>query len=143
MRLTLQRRNEAFHFEATNESGQSIHLDANPAIGGKDKGLRPMETVLAGLGGCSAIDIGLILFKQKVTLEDFWIDIDADREQGKSPALFTDIRLHYHFAGDVLPEKAERAIRLSIDKYCSVAKILAPTANIRTQFTIHTLNEHV
>ncbi|MEO0469754.1 MAG: OsmC family protein [Bacteroidota bacterium] len=143
MKLTLQRRNQAFHFEAINEGGQSIQLDANPSIGGENKGMRPMETIIAGLGGCSAIDIGLILKKQKIEPEKLWIDIEAEREAGKTPALFTDIYLHYHFEGNIPSEKAERAIRLSIDKYCSVAKILAPTANIHTQFTIHPVKEHV
>ena len=77
-----------------------------------------------GLGGCSAIDIALILKKQKQQVDDFTISIDAERQTGKEPALWETIVMHFKFKGKVDLEKAERAVALSVEKYCSVAKTL-------------------
>ena len=77
-----------------------------------------------GLGGCSAIDIVLILKKQKQQVDDFAISIDAERETGKEPSLWKDIVLHFKLKGKIDKEKAERAVALSVEKYCSVSKTL-------------------
>lgn len=136
MKLELKRLNQAFHYEVTNETGQSIHLDSSPDAGGENLGLRPMETVLAALMGCSSIDVGLILKKQKQEIRDYRVEVRADRRD-EVPRIFTHIYLHFHIYGPVEPKKVERAIALSMDKYCSVTKILEPTAEIHTQFTVH------
>ena len=136
MKLELKRLNQAFHYEVSNETGQSIHLDSSPDAGGENLGLRPMETVLAALMGCSSIDVGLILKKQKQEIRDYRVEVQAERRD-EIPRIFTDIYLHFHLYGDLSPTKVERAIALSMTKYCSVTKILEPTANIHTQFTIH------
>jgi len=130
MTIDLERKNNAFHFEATNESGVKIQIDASPAIGGENKGARPMELLIMGLGGCSAIDILNILYKQKVVIESMRIKIDAEREAEATPSLFTDIHITYYIKGQVDRNKAERAVNLSLDKYCSVAKTLEKTAKI-------------
>lgn len=130
MIIDLERKNNAFHFEATNESGVKIQIDASPAIGGENKGARPMEMLIMGLGGCSAIDILNILYKQKVAVEGFRIKIDAEREPDATPSLFKDIHITFYIKGEVDRNKAERAINLSLDKYCSVAKTLEKTAKI-------------
>lgn len=136
MNLQLQRHNDAFHFEVINETGQSIHLDSSPDEGGENLGLRPMETVIAALMGCSSIDVGLILKKGKQVLRDYRVEARAERRD-EIPRIFTHIYLHFHLYGEIDPKKAERAINLSMEKYCSVTKILEPTAEIHTQFTIH------
>ena len=90
MNIKLERKNTAYHFEAINESGQIVNIDANPSIGGENKGARPMELLIMGLGGCSAIDILLILKKQKIEPTGLSISIDADREKDAVPSLFTN-----------------------------------------------------
>ena len=91
MKIKLQRQNDYYHFIAQNESGAELHLDASPSIGGQNKGFRPMESLLAGLGGCSAIDIISILKKQRQQIDDFKIEIDADRKTDVLPSIFNSI----------------------------------------------------
>lgn len=124
MRIELKRVDGDFHFEAKSETGNIAHMDASENIGGQNKGVRPMQMLIMGLGGCSAIDIALILKKQKQQVDDFTISIDAERETGKEPALWETVVMHFKFKGKVDKEKAERAVALSVDKYCSVAKTL-------------------
>lgn len=136
MKIELKRKNDAVHFEAENEAGFKINIDGSPAIGGENKGARPMELLLMGLGGCSGIDIISILKKMKQHVENFSISIDADREQGKEPSLFEKIHVVFQLSGDLDPVKVEKAIQLSMDKYCSVAKTLEKTATISYSFSI-------
>ena len=88
MKISLNRVDDAFNFEATNEDGIIISIDAAPAIGGNDNGVRPMQLIIMGLGGCSAIDVINILKKQKQEIEGFSIDIQADRFENQEPSLF-------------------------------------------------------
>ncbi|MDG1850178.1 MAG: OsmC family protein [Flavobacteriales bacterium] len=135
MNIELVRKNKAFHFEATDSSNQKVQIDAGPKVGGEDKGTRPMDLLLMALGGCSSIDIGLILKKQKQELEDFKVQITADREDAV-PSLFKKINLHFILWGDLKEKKVIKSIELSLEKYCSVAKILEPTAEITYSFEI-------
>jgi len=130
MQVTIKHINEAFGFEAENETGKKITMDANAAFGGNNLGFTPMQLLIAAIGGCSSIDIVSILKKQKQDIKSFDIKVDADREQGKEPSLFTNIHVSYFLTGEIDPEKAQRAADLSIEKYCSVAKILEKTAII-------------
>jgi putative redox protein len=136
MKVELRRVNNAFHFEAVGAAGVPVHLDGSPDIGGVDAGARPMEMILMGLGGCSAIDIVLILQKQRQVIEDMTISIDADRVPNEIPSLFKTIHVHYNFKGDLQIDKVTRAIELSMEKYCSVTAILNKTAVITHSFTI-------
>ncbi|MBA3971029.1 MAG: OsmC family protein [Bacteroidetes bacterium] len=124
MRIELKRLDDAFHFEATSETGNVAQMDAGENIGGLNKGVRPMQMLLMGLGGCSAIDIVLILKKQKQVIEEFTISIDGERETGKEPALWKTVVVHFKLKGQIDKEKAERAVQLSMEKYCSVSKTL-------------------
>ncbi len=124
MRIELKRLNDAFHFEAKSETGNIAHMDGGENIGGHNKGVRPMQMLVMGLGGCSAIDIVLILKKQKQVIEDFEISIDGEREEGKEPSLWKNIEVHFKLKGQFDKEKVERAVQLSMDKYCSVSKTL-------------------
>lgn len=130
MQVTIKRIDDAFGFEAENETGKKITMDANAAFGGKNLGFTPMQLLIAAIGGCSSIDIVNILKKQKQEIKNFDIKIDADREQGKEPSLFTNIHVSYFLTGEIDLDKAQRAADLSIEKYCSVAKILEKTASI-------------
>lgn len=124
MRIELKRLDDAFHFEAVSESGNVAHMDAGENIGGHNKGVRPMQMLLMGLGGCTAIDVVMILKKQKQEILDFKISIDGEREQGKEPSLWKDVSIHFHFKGKIDVEKAIRAVELSMEKYCSVSRTL-------------------
>jgi len=137
MKLNIKRLNDNFHMEASNEDGNTIQMDGSPDIGGDGKGMRPMQLLLAAVGGCSAIDVVLILKKQKQVIESFEIEVDGEREKIEEYSLFRDICLHFKFKGKVDYDKAERAVKLSIDKYCSVSKTLEPTAKITYKVTVN------
>jgi putative redox protein len=124
MRIELKRLDNDFHFEAINETGNIAHMDAGEGTGGHNRGVRPMQMLIMGLGGCSAIDIILILKKQKQTIEDFEISIDAERKKDAEPALWETVDIHFKLKGQIDAAKAERAVALSMEKYCSVSKTL-------------------
>jgi putative redox protein len=135
MKIEFKRVDDDFCMEACDEGGHRVLMDAGEATGGHDKGVRPMQMLLMGLGGCSAIDILLILKKQKQIVEDFKITLDGERESGKEPSLWKDIQLVFHFKGTVDKEKAQRAVDLSMQKYCSVSATLEK-AGAKISYTI-------
>jgi len=137
MKINIKRLNDSFHMEAKNEDGNSIQMDSAPDIGGEGKGMRPMQLLLVAVGGCSAIDVILILKKQKQVIEDFEVEVEGEREKIEDYSLFRDICLHFKFKGKVDKEKAERAVKLSVDKYCSVSKTLEPTAKITYKVSVN------
>lgn len=139
MKIELKRIEAPFHFEAVNDSGNTIQFDGSPEIGGKNKGVRPMQTLLMALGGCSAIDVVSILQKQKQPIDDFRISVDGHRQKGAEPSLFEQIHIIYHLSGEIDPAKAIRAVELSMDKYCSVAKTLEKTASITWEVQLNTV----
>jgi uncharacterized OsmC-like protein len=136
MRIILERQNQAVHFQAVNEDGVKIDIDGAPSIGGENKGLRPMQLMLAGLGSCSTMDIVSILNKQKQDLTDIRILIDGNREKDKIPSLFEDIHIHFILSGDLDEKKVKRAVDLSMNTYCSVSKIIEKTARITYSYEI-------
>jgi putative redox protein len=100
-------------------------MDSSVENGGKGNGVRPMQMLLMGLGGCSAIDVAMILKKQRQELTGFRMEIDGEREKGKEPSIWEKVHLIFHLAGPNLdPDKAVRAVELSMTKYCSVAETL-------------------
>lgn len=138
MKIELKRLDDAFHFEAISETGNVAHMDAGENIGGHNKGVRPMQMLLMGLGGCSAIDIVLILQKQKQQIDDFQISIEGEREAGKEPSLWKEITIHFKLKGRIDLEKAKRAVDLSMEKYCSVSRTLELAgANIRYEVSVN------
>jgi putative redox protein len=136
MKITLRRLDDAYHLEAMNEEGRTIETDGSPAIGGSNKGMRPMQLLMAAAGSCSSIDIISILKKQKQELKDFNVEITAEREKDKIPSLFTEIHLHFILSGELDEKKVKRAVDLSVDKYCSVVKTLEKTAKVTWSFEI-------
>ena len=123
--------------QAQNEEGQSVELDGSAAIGGVGGGMRPMQLLLASLGGCSTIDVISILTKQKQTLEDIQVEVDGERDEEQVPAVFKTIHVTFKLTGDLDQDKVSKAVSLSMDKYCSVAKMLEKTATITYDFTIN------
>jgi len=117
-------------FEATNAGGQKALIDGPPELGGQGEGVRPMEMVLMGLAGCSALDVIHILEKQqKEPLEDLVVTVRGARADA-TPAVYTDIALHFEASGPIDAHKFERAVKLSMEKYCSVTKMLEKSATI-------------
>ncbi|MDP4130524.1 MAG: OsmC family protein [Bacteroidota bacterium] len=121
-----------FGFEGTDATGHRVQMDSSPESGGHDFGIRPMQMLLMGLGGCSGIDIVSILKKQKQTVDGFRISIDGERASGKEATLWKKIHIIFELKGIIDPEKAKRACALSIDKYCSVAATLMGSGCIIT-----------
>src|SRR5690349_17617591 len=108
MRVELKRLDDAFHFEAKNAEGNTIHFDGSPKIGGSNKGVSPMQSLLMAIGGCSAIDIVMILKKQRQEIIDFQISIDGEREKDKEPSLWEQVHIQFKLKGKIEKEKAER-----------------------------------
>ena len=113
-----------FGFEGKDSHGHTVKMDSSPESGGHNFGIRPMQMLLMGLGGCSGIDIVSILKKQKQQVDGFRIHIDGERQAGKDPSLWKEIHLVFELKGPIDKEKAQRACALSVEKYCSVAATL-------------------
>ena len=123
-------------FVGESGSGHSIVMDGPPELGGRNLGVRPMEMLLLGLGGCSSFDVVLILQKAKQAVTDCEVEITAERAETE-PKVFTSIHLHFIVKGRQLaPEKVERAIRLSAEKYCSASIMLGKTAEVTHDFEV-------
>ena len=137
MKVTLTRLDNAFHFAGRNEDGVETHFDLTEAEGGTNQAPGPMQTVAMALGSCASIDIVLILNKQRQTIDSFDIEIDYERAGDQVPAVFTAIHVHFILTGGLDPAKVQRAIDLSITKYCSVAAMLSKTAAITWSYTVN------
>jgi putative redox protein len=137
MEINLIRKNDKFNFEAQNPAGQTVEMDAKAEIGGEGKGFRPMEMLLAGLGGCSGIDVVNVLQKQKEPLLDVKINIKASRRTEEMPPIFDEIIIHFDLFGALTEQKVERAMALTFEKYCSVSNILGRSATLKYTYTIH------
>lgn len=122
--INLVRKEGDFGFEATDASGHTMRLDSNPESGGVNYGVRPMQALLMGLGGCSGIDIVSILKKQRQQVDGFTMKITGEREKGKEPSLWENVHLVFNLQGNIDIDKAKRACELSMDKYCSVAETI-------------------
>ena len=136
MQVNLERINDAVLFKAENESGNVLKIDGNEKIGGVGGGFRPMQLLLAGIGGCSALDAVSILKKQKQDLKGVEILVTGDRIKGKTPSVFSEIHLHYILTGDLEEKKVARALQLAVEVYCSVGEMLGKTANITYDYEI-------
>ena len=123
-------------FVGETESNHSIVMDGAPESGGRNIGPRPMETVLAGTGGCTAYDVVAILRKARQEITDCVVDVEADRA-AEDPKVFTRIHFHFTIKGrNVKKEHVERAIHLSAEKYCSASIMLGKTAKISHGYEI-------
>ncbi len=128
--------NGGIAFEAIADSGHKVIMDASPAAGGENKGSRPMELLLMGLGGCSSIDVMLMLQKSRQDVTDCKAVIEAERADAV-PAVFTHIHVHFIVTGRGLSAKhVERAVKLSAEKYCSASIMLAKAVEITHDYEI-------
>lgn len=115
-------------FVGESGSGHAVVMDGAPEAGGRNLGVRPMEMLLIGLGGCSAFDVVLILKRGRQPVTDCVVEIEAERAD-TDPKVFTHIAMRYRVTGTGLDRaKVERAVQLSAEKYCSASAMLAKTA---------------
>ena len=117
-------------FVAESESGHHVTMDGPPDFGGQNKGPRPMEMLLMGMGGCTSFDVVLILKKSRQDIRDCVAEITAERAE-TDPKVFTKIHIHFVVTGkDLDPKRVEKAVTLSEEKYCSASIMLGKTAEI-------------
>jgi putative redox protein len=136
--INLSRVNDDFGFEATDQNGHTVKMDTSPESGGKNYGVRPMQMLLMGLAGCSAIDVISILKKQRQDVRDYKMVVNGDREAGVEPSLWKDVDIEFHLYGDIDEDKAKRAVELSLNKYCSVSATLQKGgADIKWKVFVH------
>ncbi|MBU6505835.1 MAG: OsmC family protein [Betaproteobacteria bacterium] len=127
---------EGMSFLGESGSGHTFLMDGAPEAGGRNLGVRPMEAVLMGAGGCTAFDVVLILKRSRADVTDCVVELEAERAEA-DPKVFTKIHLHFIVTGrNLKPELVERALNLSADKYCSASIMLGKTAQITHDFEI-------
>jgi len=124
IQIELSRVKDDYSFEATDATGHTVRMDTSPEHGGTNFGVRPMQMLLMGLAGCSAIDVISILKKQKQQVVDYKMKVNGEREAGIEPSLWKFIEVEFHIYGNVDEDKANRAVELSMNKYCSVSATL-------------------
>lgn len=123
-------------FVGESGSGHSVVMDGPPEFGGRNLGVRPMEMLLLGLGGCASFDVVSMLKKSQQELINCEVEIAAERAS-KEPKVFTKIHLHFIISGHNLSEKrVQRAIELSAEKYCSASIMLGKTAEVSHDYEI-------
>lgn len=123
-------------FVGESESGHSVVMDGPPDSGGRNLGVRPMEMVLLGMGGCTAFDTVLILQRQRQSISDCHVELSAERAD-KVPKVFTRIHVHYIVKGKKLDEKkVARAVEMTAEKYCSVSIMLSKSVDVTHDYEI-------
>ena len=123
-------------FVGESGSGHSVVMDGPPDSGGRNLGIRPMEMLLLGMGGCTAADIVHILKRSRQSVTDCVVELDAERA-AEGPKVFTRIHVHFIVTGNHLSEnQVKRAVQLSAEKYCSASLMLAKTAAITHDYEI-------
>lgn len=136
--VELSRVQNDYGFEATDAHGHTVRMDTSPESGGHNFGVRPMQMLLMGLAGCSAIDVISILKKQRQDVKDYKMIVKGEREKGAEPSLWVDIFIEFHIYGNVDEDKAKRAAALSMNKYCSVSETLRRSGtNLQWSVIIH------
>ena len=127
---------EGASFAGTSGSGHSVTLDVAPEAGGRNQGIRPMEMILLGLGGCTAIDVLQMLRKGRSNVTDLRVEVNGERAD-EVPQVFETIHVHFILRGERLnAAKVERAIELSANKYCSATIMLGQVVEITHDFQI-------
>jgi len=127
---------EGVSFAGQSESGHSVVMDGPPDAGGQNLGVRPMEMLLLGMGGCTAFDVVHILRKSRQPVTDCVAEIDAERAE-TDPKVFTRIHVHFIITGKGLdPKRVEQAVTLSSEKYCSASIMLGKVAEVTHDFEI-------
>lgn len=135
MKIEIERINDKVFLEAKNEQGNIVLMDGSPEIGGMELGARPMQLILMGLGGCTSMDVLSMLQKMREEVKSYKVTVEAERAT-EHPMVFTKIQVHFVLEGNIRKESVEKAINLSMEKYCSVTHMLNKTAVITHDFEI-------
>ncbi|NOT16397.1 MAG: OsmC family protein [Methylotenera sp.] len=126
-------------FVGESETGHAVVMDGAPENGGRNIGMRPMEMLLIGMGGCTSFDVVAILKKARQPIVHCVAEIDATRAD-EIPKVFTKIHVHFVVTGDNLNEtQVERAVKLSAEKYCSASIMLSKSVEITHSFEVKSL----
>lgn len=125
-----------YGFEANDEFGHVVKMDSSTESGGQNFGVRPMQMLLMGLAGCSAIDVIAILKKQRQEILDYKMVVNGERQAGIEPSLWKTITIEFNLMGDIDDDKAAKAVELSMNKYCSVAATLV-NAGAKITWTVN------
>ena len=124
-------------FESDNPSGHHLLIDANQDVGGDGNGLRPKALMLASLAGCSGIDVASLFKKMRVQVEAFHIDVEGHLTD-EHPKYFHTVTVDYHFYGNDLPKgKIEKAVNLSVERYCGVMEMFRQFAEMKIKIHYH------
>ncbi len=137
MVVSLSQVDDAFHFRGTGPDGQSVEVDVSED-GVPGAGVSPLQLLPLALGACSGVDVVSILKKGRQPLDGLQIEVSAERDGGKPISRITAMHVHFDISGDVAPAKAERAVRLSLSTYCTVAALLSATVRISASFGLGT-----
>ena len=135
MKLELNRREKPYVFELENVNGTICKIDSSKDIGGKERGLTPMELLAGALASCISIDILMILNKQNIEPDNYSVSVDA-KKKNSVPSPFEKIHLVFTMNKEIDLNKVQRAIELSIDKYCSVKESLNPEIIITSEINV-------
>ena len=124
-------------FESSNPSGHNLFIDAGEENGGKSEGYRPKALMLSGLAGCSGLDVAALIKKMKLDVDTFKIETEANLTE-EHPKYYDKVAMHFHFYGDDLNEKKlQRAVDLSIEKYCGVMEMFRQFAELKIETHFH------
>jgi len=130
---------EEVTFIGESASGHAVVMDGPPESGGRDLGIRPMEMVLLGMGGCTAFDVVMILKKARQPVTDCVVEMEAERATSE-PKVFTRIHVHFVVTGNGLSDKqVARAVELSAEKYCSASIMLSKAVDITHDYVVLSL----
>jgi putative redox protein len=127
---------DGMHFEAETGSGHTVHMDASPESGGENLGARPMELLLVGLGGCTAVDVIAMMRKARQEVTGYDIRVTGERAK-EHPRVYTSIHIEHVIRGRGISEDAlKRAVHLSDTRYCSASAMLGAVAKLTTSYRI-------
>lgn len=124
IQVELERVNGDYGFKVTDAVGNSVNIDNSPEHGGENFGVRPMQLLLMSLASCSGMDVISILKKQRFVIDNYKTIVRGERELNVEPSLWKNIEMEFYIYGNVDESKANRAVELSVNKYCSVAATL-------------------
>ncbi len=131
---------EAATFIGESGSGHAVVMDGPEEFGGRNLGVRPMEMLLLGMGGCTAFDVVHILKKLRQPIQDCVVELSAERAETE-PKVFTKMHVHFIVYGDGLTEdKVARAVNLSAEKYCSASIMFSQVAEVTHDFEVRPTN---
>ena len=124
-------------FESDNPSGNSVLMDTSPEHGGENKGLGPKAMMLSSLAGCSGLDVVSLLKKMRAEVEDFKMVVHGELTD-EHPKYYHNVQVEYHFYGsDLKEDKINKAVDLSVERYCGVMEMFRRFADVKTEVYLH------